>query len=129
MNSYIKEGVFYKEEIKEDNKNINNNFGKGNGFLNNNIRKANIDECYICKEEEIFFLIDYLKKNDGINIGFNEGLNLVGILKMIKDKKNKLQKNDNIATIFFDDGTYDCDKIKEYNVNNNINIKSINDIY
>ena len=129
MNTFIKEGVFYKEEIKGGNKNINNNFGKGNGFLNNNIRNANIDECYLCKEEEIFFLIDYLKKNDGINIGFNEGLNLVGILKMIKDKKNKLKKNDNIATIFFDDGTYDCDKIKEYNVNNNMNIKSINDIY
>ena len=129
MNSYIKEGVFFKEEIKGENKFINNNYGKGNGFLNNNLRKANIDECYLCKEEEIFFMIDYLKKNDGINIGFNEGLNLVGILKMIKDKKNILKKNDNIATIFFDDGTYDCDKVKEYNIDSNINIKNINDIF
>ena len=75
------------------------------------------------------FIINYIKQNDGIDIGFNEGLNLVGILKMIKDKKNILKKNDNIATIFFDDGTYDCDKVKEYNIESNINIKNINDIF
>jgi cysteine synthase A len=128
MNSYIKEGVLFRQEIKEENKIINNNFNTGNCFLNNNLRKAKIDECYLCKEEEIFFMIDYIKKNDGINIGFNEGLNLVGILKMIKDKKNKLIKNGNIATIFFDDGTYDCDNVKQFNNENN-KIKNIEDIY
>ena len=128
MNSYIKEGVLFRQEIKEENKIINNNFNTGNCFLNNNLRKAKIDECYLCKEEEIFFMIDYIKKNDGINIGFNEGLNLVGILKMIKDKKNKIIKNGNIATIFFDDGTYDCDNVKQFNNENN-KIKNIEDIY
>ena len=129
MNSYVKEGVFYRQEIKEEKKLVNENYGKGNCFLNNNLRKANIDECYLCKEEEIFFMINYLKKNDGINIGFNEGLNLVGILKMIKDKRNMLPQNGNIATIFFDDGSHDSDRVKEYNCTNNICIKSIEDIY
>ena len=126
MNSYIKEGVLFRQEMKEENKNINNNFNTGNCFLNNNLRKAKIDECYLCKEEEILFMIDYIRKNDGIKIGFNEGLNLVGILKMIKD--NKIIKNGNIATVFFDDGTYDCDSVKNYNNENN-KIKNIEDIY
>ena len=131
MHSYIKEGVFYRQEIKEEKKLVNENYGKGNCFLNNNLRKAKIDECYLCKEEEIFFVIDYLKKNDGINIGFNEGMNLVGILKMIKDKRNIFGKNGsvNIGTVFFDDGSHDCDRVKGYNCDNNINIKNIEDIY
>ena len=129
INSYIKEGVLFRQEIKGENKNINDNYGKGNCFLNNNLRKANIDECYLCKEEEVFFMIDYLRKNDGINIGFNEGLNLVGILKMLKDKKNQFNKNGNIATIFFDDGTHDSDKVKEYNISNDNYIKNIEDIF
>ena len=129
INSYIKEGVLFRQENSvKKNKNINENYGTGNCFLNNNIRKAKIDECYLCKEEEILFMIDYLKKNDGINIGFNEGLNLVGILKMIKDKKIKLETNSNIATVFFDDGTYDCDSVKEYNYENN-KIKNIKEIF
>ena len=128
MNSYIKEGVLFRQENKEENKNINANYGTGNCFLNNNLRKAKIDECYLCKEEEILFMIDYIKKNDGINIGFNEGLNLVGILKMIKDKKDILPKNGNICTMFFDDGTYECDSVKDYKNENN-NIKNINDIF
>ena len=133
MNLYIKEGVFYRQEIKEEKKLVNENYGKGNCFLNNNLRKAKIDECYLCKEEEIFFVIDYLKKNDGINIGFNEGMNLVGILKMINDKRNNFGKNGNmninIGTVFFDDGSHDCDRVKGYNCDNNINIKNIEDIY
>ena len=131
MHSYIKEGVFYRQEIKEEKKMVNDNYGKGNCFLNNNLRKAKIDECYLCKEEEIFFVIDYLKKNDGINIGFNEGLNLVGILKMIKDKRNIFGKKGsvNIGTVFFDDGSHDCDRVKGYNCENNIYIKNIEDIY
>ena len=131
MHSYIKEGVFYRQEIKEEKKMVNDNYGKGNCFLNNNLRKAKIDECYLCKEEEIFFVIDYLKKNDGINIGFNEGMNLVGILKMIKDKRNIFGKkgNFNIGTVFFDDGSHDCDRVKGYNCENNIYIKNIEDIY
>ena len=133
MHSYIKEGVFYRQEIKEEKKMVNDNYGKGNCFLNNNLRKAKIDECYLCKEEEIFFVIDYLKKNDGINIGYNEGLNLVGILKMIKDKRNNFGKNGNmninIGTVFFDDGSHDCDRVKKYNCENNSYIKNIEDIY
>ena len=131
MHSYIKEGVFYRQEIKEEKKLVNDNYGKGNCFLNNNLRKAKIDECYLCKEEEIFFVIDYLKKNDGINIGFNEGMNLVGILKMIRDKRNIFGKNGsvNIGTVFFDDGSHDCDRVKGYNCENNIYIKNIEDIY
>ena len=129
INSYIKEGAFYRQEIREENESVNSNYYKGNCFLNNNLRKANIDECYLCKEEEVFFIIDYLRKNDGINIGFNEGLNLVGILKMIKDKKNKLIRNGNIATVFFDDGSNDCDKVKEYKCENNAYIKRIEEIY
>ena len=129
INSYIKEGVFFRQENSyKENKNINDNYGTGNCFLSNNLRKAKIDECYLCKEDEILFMIDYLKKNDGINIGFNEALNLVGILKMINDKKNYLEKNSNIATVFFDDGTYDSDKVKEYKYENN-KIKNIEDIY
>ena len=129
INSYIKEGVLFRQENSfKENKNINDNYGTGNCFLNNNLIKAKIDECYLCKEEEILFMIDYIKKNDGINIGFNEALNLVGILKMIKDKKNYLEKNSNIATVFFDDGKYDSDRIKEYNYKNN-KINNIEDIY
>ena len=129
INSYIKEGVLFRQENSfKENKNINDNYGTGNCFLNNNLIKAKIDECYLCKEEEILFMIDYIKKNDGINIGFNEALNLVGILKMIEDKKNYLEKNSNIATVFFDDGKYDSDRIKEYNYKNN-KINNIEDIY
>ena len=66
-------------------------------------------------------------KNDGINIGFNEGLNLVGILKMIKDKNNDLPKNSNIATIFLSNGIYDSENIFSFNSENNP-IKNINQI-
>ena len=121
--------MLYWQEIKEENNNVNNNYGKGNCFLSNNLRKALIDECYLCKEEEISFMINYLRKNDRIKIGFNEELNLVWILKMIKDKKNKIRKGGNIGTVFFDDVTYDCDKVKEYNIDNIIHIKKIEDIY
>ena len=121
--------MLYWQEIKEENNNVNNNYGKGNCFLSNNLRKAHIEECYLCKEEEISFMINYLRKNDRIKIGFNEELNLVWILKMIKDKKNKIRKGGNIGTVFFDDVTYDCDKVKEYNIDNIIHIKKIEDIY
>jgi cysteine synthase A len=129
--SFIKEGVLFRQEKKEDNnKNEINNFGigVGNCFLNNNIRKANIDDCYSCNFYEAMFMIDYLKKNDGINIGFNEGVNLVGILKMIKSKNNKLPKNSNIATIFQDNGMFDNEIINNFNKENNP-IKSIEEIF
>ena len=129
INSYIKEGVLFRQERKEENeKIINDNYSTGNCFLNNNLRKANVDECYLCNENEVMFIINYIKQNDGIDIGFNEGLNLVGILKMIKDKKNILPKNANITTIFFDNGTYDCENVKNYQFENNP-IKNIEEIY
>ena len=127
--SFIKEGVLFRQEIKEE-KSINDffDFNKGNCFLNNNIRKANIDDCYLVNFNEVMFLIDYLKKNDNINIGIKEGMNLVGVLKMIQDKNNILPKNSNIATVFFDNGKYDSEKIINYNIEKNP-IKKIEQIF
>ena len=130
MSSFIKEGVLFRQEKKEDNKNDKTNIGigAGNCFLNNNIRKANIDDCYSSNFYEVMFMIDYLKKNDGINIGFNEGINLVGILKMIKNKSKDLPKKSNIVTIFQDNGMFDYEKINNFNKQNNP-IKTIEEIY
>jgi cysteine synthase A len=129
--SYIKEGVLFRQEIKDNKKNKEYDYiddiSKDNCFLNNNLRYANIDDCYLTNYNEVMFLIDYLKKNDGINIGIKEGINLVGILKMIKDKKNILSKNSNIATIFFGNGLYDSE-ISKYNRENNP-IKNIEEIF
>ena len=124
FSSFIKEGVLFRQE----NKNNTMDIMMGNCFLNNNFRKANIDNCYTGNFNEVMFMIDYLKKNDGIDIGFNEGLNLVGILKMIKDKKNNLTKNSNIATIFLSNGKYDSQQILSYNKENNP-IKNIEQIF
>ena len=130
--SYIKEGVLFRQEIKDIKKNKEYDYiddiSKDNCFLNNNLRNANIDDCYLTNYNEVMFLIDYLKKNDGINIGIKEGINLVGILKMIKDKKNILSKNSNIATIFFGNGLYDSEIISKYNRENNP-IKNIEEIF
>ena len=130
--SYIKEGVLFRQEIKDNKKNKEYDYiddiSKDNCFLNNNLRNANIDDCYLTNYNEVMFLIDYLKKNDGINIGIKEGINLVGILKMIKDKKNILSKNSNIATIFFGNGLYDSEIISKYNRENNP-IKNIEEIF
>ena len=130
MSSFIKEGVLFRQEKKEDNKNDKTNIGigAGNCFLNNNIRKANIDDCYSCNFYEVMFMIDYLKKYDGINIGFNEGINLVSILKMIKNKSKDLPKNSNIVTIFQDNGMFDYEKINNFDKQNNP-IKTIEEIY
>jgi cysteine synthase A len=130
--SYIKEGVLFRQEIKDNKKNKEYDYiddiSKDNCFLNNNLRNANIDDCYLTNYNEVMFLIDYLKKNDGINIGIKEGINLVGILKMIKDKKHILSKNSNIATIFFGNGLYDSEIISKYNRENNP-IKNIEQIF
>ena len=127
---FIKEGVLFRKETAEEKKAIKElgDNKAGNCFLNNNIRKANIDDCYLCSFYESMFIIDYLKKNDGIDIGFKEGVNLVGILKMIKDKNNILPKKANIVTIFSDNGSYDSEKIKTYNHDKNP-IKDIEQIY
>ena len=129
FNSFIKEGVLFRQEKKSDKNNIKEmkDVEVGNCFLNNNFRKANIDDCYICNFYEVIFIINYLKKNDGINIGFREGVNLVGILKMIKDKNNILPKNSNIATIFLSNGIYDSENIISFNSEKNP-IKNINQI-
>ena len=111
--SYIKEGVLFRQEIKDNKKNKEYDY---------------IDDCYLTNYNEVMFLIDYLKKIDGINIGIKEGINLVGILKMIKDKKNILSKNSNIATIFFGNGLYNSEIINKYNRENNP-IKSIEQIF
>ena len=126
---FIKEGVLFRKDKKEEKiiKEIED-IKVGNCFLNNNLRKANIDDCYIANFYESLFIMDYLKTNDGINIGFNEGINLIGILKMIKDKEKILPKNSNIITIFSDDGRYDSEIIKAYNNDNNP-IKDIEQIY
>ena len=130
--SYIKEGVLFRQEIKANKKNNEYDYiddiSKDNCFLNNNLRNANIDDCYLANYNEVMFLIDYLKKNDGINIGIKEGINLVGILKMIKDKKHILSKNSSIATIFFGNGLYDSEIIGKYNRENNP-IKNIEQIF
>lgn len=129
--SYIKEGVLFRQEIKVNKNNKNDyidDISKDNCFLNNNLRNANIDDCYLTDCNEVMFLIDYLKENDGINIGIKEGINLVGILKMIKDKKNILPQNANIATIFFGNGLYDSEIISKYNRENNP-IKNIKQIF
>ena len=130
--SYIKEGVLFRQEIKVNKSNKENDYiddiSKDNCFLNNNLRNANIDDCYLTDCNEVMFLIDYLKENDGINIGIKEGINLVGILKMIKDKKNILPQNANIATIFFGNGLYDSEIICKYNRENNP-IKNIKQIF
>ena len=127
FDSYVKEGVLFRQERKEEKKEILTHIGKGNCFLNNNFRKAIINDSYICNYNEVMFIIDYLKENDEINIGFKEGINLVGILKMIKNNKN-LPKNANIATIFLDNGLYDSEINSNYNKEMN-DIKDINQIY
>ena len=127
FSSFIKEGVLFRKENKnEKNKNDIMDIKTGNCSLNNNLRVANIDDSYICNFYEAMFMVDYMKKNDGIDIGFNEGLNLVGILKMIKDNNN-FPKNSNIATIFLSNGIYDSEKIISFNQENNP-IKSIEQI-
>jgi len=130
--SYIKEGVLFRQEIKVNKSNKENDYiddiSKDNCFLNNNLRNANIDDCYLTDCNEVMFLINYLKENDGINIGIKEGINLVAILKMIKDKKNILPQNANIATIFFGNGLYDSEIISKYNRENNP-IKNIKQIF
>ena len=55
-------------------------------------------------------------------------MNLVGVLKMIQDKNNILPKNSNIATVFFDNGKYDSEKIINYNREKNP-IKKIEQIF
>ena len=127
FSSFIKEGVLFRQEKKSEKKKEMEDIEIGNCFLNNNLRKANIDDCYICNFYEVMFIVDYLKKNDGIDIGFYEGLNIVGILKMIKNNKN-LPKNSNIATIFLSNGVYDSEKIISYNSEKNP-IKNIEQIF
>ena len=129
FSSFIKEGVLFRKENKSGkNKDDITDINIGNCFLNNNLRKANIDNTYICNFYEAMFMVDYVKKYDGIDIGFNEGLNLVGILKMIKDKNNNLPNNSNIATIFLSNGIYDSEKIISFNGENNP-IKNIEEIF
>ena len=129
FSTFIKEGVLFRKENKSGkNKNDITDIIIGNCFLNNNLRKANIDNTYIGNFYEAMFMVDYVKKYDGIDIGFNEGLNLVGILKMIKDKNNNLPNNSNIATIFLSNGIYDSEKIISFNWENNP-IKNIEEIF
>ena len=129
FSSFIKEGVLFRKENKSGkNKDDITDINIGNCFLNNNLRKANIDNTYIGNFYEAMFMVDYVKKYDGIDIGFNEGLNLVGILKMIKDKNNNLPNNSNIATIFLSNGIYDSEKIISFNGENNP-IKNIEEIF
>ena len=129
FSSFIKEGVLFRQENKIGKKKDDiMDIMMGNCFLNNNLRKANIDNTYIGNFYEAMFMVDYVKKYDGIDIGFNEGLNLVGILKMIKDKNNNLSKNSNIATIFWSNGIYDSEKITSFNWENNP-IKNIEEIF
>ena len=67
------------------------------------------------------------KKNNGNDIGFYDGLNIVEILKMIKNNKN-LPKNSNITNIFLSNGIYDSEKIISFNNEKNL-IKNIEQIF